>query len=160
MYKRNVFCSAMFAWMELQCFSKWKNWDISNWVVHCLSGKGMILLLPIFHYTKHAHGTWCWSFWSEEGEVFQAMVCVCYRYELAIRSHISVYSGALQQAEWVSAQPSVLRSQFAVEDHGDASALPRQTSPEECGVLPSVQCWVWFHVRAFYLLYRSSLDTG
>ena len=66
--------------------------------------------------------------------------CMCYRYKLAIRSNISVYSGTLQQIERVSSQPSLLCTEFAMEDHGYATTLPGQTTPKKRRILPAMQC--------------------
>jgi len=81
-------------------------------------------------------------------QMLSACTYIFYRYKLAVRGYLSVHSRTLQQIEWVSSQPSLLCTEFAMEDHGHATTLPGQTSPKKRRILPPVQCRIWFHVRS------------
>lgn len=69
------------------------------------------------------------------------------RHQLAIGGDVPLCGGALQPPQRVGAQPVLLRPEPAVEDHGDATLLPRPAASEERGLLPAVQRRVRLHVR-------------
>lgn len=61
------------------------------------------------------------------------------RHQLAIGGDVPLRGGALQPPQRVGAQPVLLRPEPAVEDHGDATILPRPAASEERWLLPAVQ---------------------